>query len=246
MLEPDQVLVHGLFYAPHSVRSKNGGDGARASREREFAEHAAALGVGSYEWLDGDGKALANRILRRVRGTARAVDAVEVITVNKEALGASLADETGRTLWQEVASCEPRGLDVTRSFILMGAPIQLLDGSGDGQRVIWFGNGLRELSQAEFIRHYTTQHGPLVAGHAELIGLRRYRQVPDEQSGLRASLRELGLGQASPPPVFAELVMGTPRLKLATLRARRAATREIKDDEKRHIDFSSSMLLLAG
>jgi hypothetical protein len=84
-----------------------------------------------------------------------------------------------------------------------------------------------------------------VAGNAQALGVRRYRQVASEQDTLCDSLRELGLGQANPPAVFAELVMGTPPLNIASLRARRLATREIKADEKRHIDFARSMLLLA-
>jgi hypothetical protein len=35
-------------------------------------------------------------------------------------------------------------------------------------------------------------------------------------------------------------------MNLASLRARRNAAREIKQDEKRHIDFGRSMLLLAS
>jgi hypothetical protein len=38
--------------------------------------------------------------------------------------------------------------------------------------------------------------------------------------------------------------MGAPPLKPASLRIRRIANREIGKDEKRHIDFSHSMLLL--
>ena len=113
------------------------------------------------------------------------------------------------------------------------------------QRVLWFGNGLAHLSEAEFIDHYTGRHGPLVAGHAEALGLRRYRQVPAERGGLREPLRDLGLGKAASPAVFAELEMGRPSLSRGGLRAWRAATREISADEKHHIDFSRSMLLLA-
>lgn len=245
-LKADLVLVHGLFASPDSPLSKKKAGALREARTAAFTEYAEALGVSSYEWQDGSGRELANKMLRKMRGTAPTVDAVEIISVNTVALSTSLADKAGRELWREVASCEPHQLDATRSFVLMGAPRLQLNGPENGQKLIWFGNGLSQLSREAFITHYTTRHGPLVAGHAELIGLRRYRQVPDEQEALCASLRELGLGQAPPPATFAELVMGTPRIRLATLRASRTASREIKTDEKHHIDFSKSMLLIPG
>lgn len=237
------VLVHGLFVCaeaekPGDVRS------AGARRETMFAEHGDELGVRDYEWVEGRGKPLANHLLRRARGTLPAVDAVEIIELDEAAVRASLADASMRALWQKVASCSPYGFDAARSFILLGAPRPLVEGPASGRRVLWFGRGMSELSEAEFVDHYTGHHGPLVAGYAQALGLRRYRQVPAEQTALCDSLRELGLGSAEAPAVFAELVMATPPLKLAGLRAWRSATRAVSADEKRHIDFSRSMLLL--
>ena len=103
-----------------------------------------------------------------------------------------------------------------------------------------------QLRDAQFVAHYTGHHGPLVARHARVLGLRRYRQVPGEKGGLCEQLRELGLGCGEAPAVFAELYAGAPPMDPASLRARRDATREIKQDEKRHIDFGRSMLLLAN
>lgn len=181
-----------------------------------------------------------------MRGTAHPVDAVEVIGINEAALRRSLANEAGRARWQEVAGVASGGFDAARSFVLMGRPIRLLEGESRGQKVLWFGNGLDHLSQAEFVKHYTTRHGPLVAGHAQAIGLRSYLQIPAEQNELCDSLRGLGLGRAIPPAVFAQLIVGAPPLSLPRLRARRAANREIEADERHHIDFASSMLLLSA
>jgi hypothetical protein len=181
-----------------------------------------------------------------MRGTAQPVDAVEVFAINEAILRESLASEAGRLRWREVAGCSSGGFDPARSFILMGQPIRLLEGASSGQKVLWFGNGLGHLSQAEFVEHYTTRHGPLVAGHAQAIGLRSYLQVPAQQSELCDSLRELGLGQSKPPAVFAQLIVGAPPLSLSAFRIRRAANREIEADEQRHIDFASSMLLLSS
>ena len=237
---PDLVLVHGVF-----AGDRNSLAAAREGRTRAFDEHAAALGVNAYEWVDGRRKGLANTLLRLARGTARPVDAVEIIALDEDVALASLATDEGRDAWRQTAGCKPYGLDETRSFVLAGAPRQLLEGPRDGQRVLWLGNGLNQLSRDEFVAHYTTRHGPLVASHARVIGLRNYRQVPGERDELCDSLRALGMGQALPPAVFAELVMGMPAISLAGLAARRNANREIAADEKRHIDFGRSMLVLA-
>jgi len=237
------VLVHGLFACKEAGKSGE----VRSSveqRRQMFARYGNALGVLDYEWVEGRRRALANRLMRLARGTAHAVDAVEIIELDEASLRASLVDQSARKCWREVASCAPYGFDVTRSFILMGSPRQLLDSAASGQRLLWFGRGLSNLSEAEFVAHYIGQHGPLVVRYAQQMGLRRYRQVPFEQLALCEELRQLGLGGAAAPPVFAELVMGPPPLDLASLRTSRVGAREVKEDEKRHIDFSRSMLLL--
>jgi EthD domain-containing protein len=243
VIASELVLVHGLFVSDEAGRAvtvRNSGP----RRAKLFEKYADVLGVRDYEWVEGSGKALANRLLRLARGTARAVDAVEIIQLDEAALRAALVDESARALWQEAACCAHHGFDAARSFILMGAPRQLLAGPANGQRLLWFGRGLSQLSEAEFVAHYTSRHGPLVAKYAQQMGLRIYRQVPSEQNALCDQLRQLGLGRAHAAAVFAELVMGTPPLDLASLRLSRVGTREIKADEKRHIDFSRSMLLL--
>lgn len=243
-MESNLILVHGLIRAAQT-KFPGGISGACSRRAEAFAVHGEAVGVRHYEWVDGTGKVLANRFLRLARGTARPVDAVEIIELDPEALPLSLSAQSTRDCWQEMASCTPYGFDPERSFILLGRLRQLVSGDRDGQRVLWFGNGISTLSEAEFVTHYTGHHGPLVAENARSLGVRAYRQVASEQGVFCASLRELGLGQAQPPAVFAELVMGAPPLTLPSLRARRLATIAIKADEKRHIDFSRSMLLLA-
>lgn len=189
---------------------------------------------------------MANHLLRRLRKTAPPPDAAEIMSIDEIALRDSLSSEDGRAQWRELLGCEARGLDRHRSFILMGKLRLQMEGNSDGQRLLWFGNGLDHLSRAEFIDHYTNCHGPLVAGYSQLNGLRSYLQVPDEQDDLCDTLRELGLGSAPPPAVFGQLVMGTPPLSLTALRNSRAASREISADEKRHINFGNSMLLLVG
>ena len=82
--QPDRVLVQGLYKLGETASGRS--HDVREQRRRAFSEHAEALGVISYEWLDGRGRGLPNRLLRRMRGTARPVDAVEVIAINEAAL----------------------------------------------------------------------------------------------------------------------------------------------------------------
>jgi EthD domain len=233
------ILVHGVYYQKDAGET----DGVRARREDAFATYGRELGVRDYEWVSGRSKVLANRLLRMARGTAPAVDAIEIIELEEDAMQASLASKS--RLWRSVAAGTPYGLDAARSFILLGSPRKLLEGTKKGQRILWFGRGLSPLSESEFIAHYTGHHGPLVAQHAHHLGIRHYRQIPNEHTATSDSLRQLGMGRASPPAVFAELWVGTPPLTLSSLGEASTASREIAVDEKRHIDFGHSMLLLA-
>ncbi len=238
------VLVHGLSI---SGACKD----FRARRARAFAEHGERLGVRSYECVVSRDKAMANRLLRFMRGTARAVDAAELLEVDAAALRDALGTDAGRAEFQRMASCAADGLDPAACFTLLGTPRRLRAGRSAGQRVLWFGRGQAHLTEAEFAAHYTLQHGPLVAGYAPLLGLERYTHVVAAESELCETLRSLGLGRAPPPVVFAELVLAVPTLNLRSLHARRLAMhamhamRAIKADEQRHIDFARSMLLLA-
>ena len=244
MTDLNLILIHGLFGSRETILS-GGMSCACANRSKAVADHGEAVGVRHYECIESSKKAIANRLLRIARGTSRAVDAVEIIELDEEALRFSLAEDSAREYCKTMLSCPPYGFDPKRSFFVMGNERQLVSGPGIGQRVLWFGHGISQLSEAEFVAHYTGHHGPLVAENAESLGVRRYRQVASERGDLCESLCQLGLGQADPPPVFAELVMSKPALNIAALRARQVATGKIKADEKRHIDFHRSMLLLA-
>lgn len=234
MADPRLILVHGLY-------TKGASPSFEAERGRAVAAHGEKLGVRSYECVLASQHALANRILRRIRGTARAVDAVEIFELEPAAFRLALSTEAGRAEWQRMASCAAYGLDPTVCFTLLGPPRKLLDGMDAGRRILWFGRGQPHLTDAQFAAHYSERHGPLVAGYAKLTGLSRYTQVVAQEAELCQTLRTLGLGSAQAPVVFAQLVIGTPAPSLDSLHAMRA----IAADEKEHIDFSRSMLLLA-
>ena len=238
------VLIRGLYWADQSKAAD-----AVPARERWFsgiAGEAASLGVNSYTIRDDRGRGMANRFLQRSRGTAPAMNLVEIMAIDEQHLRDSLTTDRGCAQWRKFCRDGSGQWNMDKSFILMGRPRQLLKGKGRGQRLLWFGNGVDELSRSEFIEHYTTRHGPLVAGFAHAIGLRSYHQVPDEQQVLCDRLRELGMGSGSPPAVFAQLKMDMPPMTLSAIRERRVANTAIKADEKRHICFEKSMLLLTA
>ena len=200
------------------------------------------MGVSSYSWIQAGVRRRANRFLRRLRGTDVPVDAIELIELEPGAFAAGFDGSS----WGALAGCADYGLDAQRSFVLAGCPLLLVDGPASGMRVLWFGNGLPRLSEAEFIEHYTGHHGPLVASHAAQMGLNRYRQIPSGEADLRRALLAAGMGQGAAPAVFAELYLGRPANSLASLRRWPAALRAIADDEKQHIEFGRSMIMLAG
>jgi hypothetical protein len=240
----DLFLIHGLFFSK-DASLPGGTSRACAARSRAVADYSHTLGVQSYECIASNKRKMANRLLRLMRGTACPVDALEVMTLDINVAATSLTESRTRELWRTTLGCQPYGFDPERSFLLMGELRELVRGASTGHRVLWFGRGLPHLSEAEFVAHYTGQHGPLVAKYAQSLGICRYRQVASEDGATRDSLCELGLGQAPPPSVFAELVLTMPPINLASPGSARLASREIKADEKRHIDFRRSMLLLA-
>lgn len=237
MAEDTLILVHGI----HTQGDRKG---FRARRAHAVAAFGPALGVRSYECVAASDKPVANYLLRKMRGTAPAVDAAEVFELDAKAFASALATEAGQSGWREMASCRADGLNPDACFTLLGAPRKVLTGTGAGMRLWWFGRGQAKLSDAQFAAHYTLQHGPLVASYAAVIGLQRYTQVAAEEQALTQALQAVGLGKGAAPVVFAELVMKAPVFSsLNQLSERRRANHAISRDEQRHIDFARSMLL---
>jgi hypothetical protein len=228
------ILVHAMWRADPYVQLEE--------RRMRLETHAAALGCASYELIDTRQKRLQNLALRRMRGTAAPPDAVEILR-----LRAGTAQPTDIVNdFATRAACAPDGFDPERSFVVTGQPTRRLDRAGGKMRILWFGRGLGHLSDSDFAAYYVDVHGPLVTEHAPRIGLRRYLQLNASAQPSPASLSAAGMGCASPPPAFAELVLGLPEGgPLRNAAARRNAAREIAEDERRHIDFARSIMVLA-
>lgn len=104
-----------------------------------------------------------------------------------------------------------------------------------------------DMSFEEFQRYWREEHGPLVAGHAQRLGIRRYVQVhtiadPEEnqQEGERGKMLK-------PWDGVAELWFQNREVLAAGLadKAARAAGAELLEDEKRFIDHAGSAIWVA-
>src|SRR5437667_5192399 len=107
---------------------------------------------------------------------------------------------------------------------------------------------LPELPREEFQRYWRENHGPLVRDRAGALGIRRYVQVHTLDSPLNEAMRA---SRGSDPDIFdgvAELWWESPEAFSAGAGAAegRQAAREIYEDEKRCIDLSGSLDMLAA
>jgi len=104
----------------------------------------------------------------------------------------------------------------------------------------------KELSVSEFHDYWRTVHGPLVAAHAEVLGIRRYVQ----HHGVPGRITDaLGRARGTDVPFdgVAQVYFDDLEAMLAAGRspAGRAAMEELVADEARFIDFATSSILLA-
>ena len=102
------------------------------------------------------------------------------------------------------------------------------------------------LSRQEFQRYWREQHGPLVASHAEALGIRRYVQVHTLDSPVNAAAQASRGGPEEFDGV-AELWYDSLEALQAAVRtdAGRAAGAELLEDERRFIDLERSPLWFA-
>jgi uncharacterized protein (TIGR02118 family) len=106
---------------------------------------------------------------------------------------------------------------------------------------------LPELSREEFQRYWRETHGLLVRERAGTLGIKRYVQVHTLDSPLNEALRA---SRSSDGEIFdgvAELWWESPEALAAgssTPEGRQAA-QELREDEKRFIDFGRSVMFVA-
>jgi uncharacterized protein (TIGR02118 family) len=96
------------------------------------------------------------------------------------------------------------------------------------------------LSWDEFSDYWRDVHAPLVASHADVLGIQRYVQTrpldqPDLQEGLRTRM-----GTPAGFDGVAELWLDSLDRLQRPSAAAKAASMELREDERRFIDVSSS------
>ena len=99
---------------------------------------------------------------------------------------------------------------------------------------------LPALSRDEFQRYWREQHAPLVAAHADVLGIRRYVQ---RHAVAQPVFQRMGhtRGGLAPYDGVAELWWdGDRRLDAAQAEAARRANQLLLDDERRFIDLPAS------
>ena len=99
---------------------------------------------------------------------------------------------------------------------------------------------LPHLSREEFQRYWRERHAPLVASHAQALGIRRYVQRHTIDEPLFARMGE-PRGGLAPYDGVAELWWERVQQRdAAGIEAARRATRELLEDEARFIDLPNS------
>jgi uncharacterized protein (TIGR02118 family) len=96
---------------------------------------------------------------------------------------------------------------------------------------------------AAFRSYWSEVHGPLVARHAEALGLQRYVQVHTASDGVSSAMMA-ARGDGEPYDGIAEIWYSDRQALIAPARteAGRAAMQELRDDEARFIDLGRSVL----
>ena len=102
------------------------------------------------------------------------------------------------------------------------------------------------MSREEFQRYWRETHAPLVDARAELLGIRRYVQVHTaDLDGLHAAFRARNGGAPEPYDGVAELWFDDLDAIATDDPARRQASAELLEDERRFIDLPSSPMWIA-
>jgi uncharacterized protein (TIGR02118 family) len=103
-----------------------------------------------------------------------------------------------------------------------------------------------DIDDAEFHRYWRDDHGPLVASHAEALGIQRYVQLHSLDPALSEALRASRNCEATHYDGVALVSFDSLEALGATVvtDAGRAASAALLDDEQRFIDLDRSVIWL--
>jgi uncharacterized protein (TIGR02118 family) len=114
-------------------------------------------------------------------------------------------------------------------------------------KLIYCVRRLPELSREEFQRYWRETHGPMVRDRAETLGIKRYVQVHTLESPLNDAMRASRGSDAEIYDGVAELWWESAEALAAgsSTEEGRQAAQELREDEKRFIDFERSVMFVA-
>ena len=209
-------------------------------------KHKETLGIHGYSQLH-NAQPSANRLMQNLRGTIRCFDGVGEFTIERDKLEKARETVEGRKAMDELIEDERLFVDFSKSSIWLAKEHVIVRDRSyvppvPASKLTWVGSGLESLTFEEFQDYYLNEHAPLVAGHAELLGIRDYVQSHTLNDSLGEELRQLRGEMAAPYGIHAEFFWNL--AGVVSPKGNKAMT-EIQNDEKNFIDFSRSAIWTA-
>ncbi len=209
-------------------------------------KHKETLGIHGYAQLHNAQPSM-NQMMRSARGTMRCFDGVGEFTIDRDKLKKALETVEGSEAMDELIEDERLFVDFSKSSIWLAEEHVIAHDASyvppvPANRLTWVGSGQTSLTLEEFQDYYLNNHAPLVAGYAEILGIRDYVQLHTMDDSLGEELRQLRGKMTEPYGIHAEFYWN---LAAVTSAKGLQALGEIQDDEKKFIDFSRSAIWTA-
>lgn len=210
-------------------------------------KHAELLGITGYSQWHTIGNPVTIWFMRRVRKTMAPFDGAAMYWVDRDKMEAALKTEEGKKAMDELIEDERSFIDFQRSSIMLTREYQLVvDSEPDREtpvrKMTWAGSKQYHLTPEQFKDHYINNHGKLVKGYADLLGIKKYDQMHLVVDPLNEILRN-SRGTGEPYLVSAEFIWDFKEMiPIRNGKEKKKAQAAIAEDEKRFIDFSKSAI----
>ncbi len=208
----------------------------------QVLEKADLLGIKGYKQLHSLDPII-NLMVQMGRGTLPAYDGVGELWIDLDLFVAALETPEGQAAMEALIEDKHNFADLPRSALWL-AEEQVIRkksraASEDPVMIFtWVGSPLPSLTPQEFQHHYLYNHGVLVGGYAEQMGIREYVQYHSLHDPLNDTLQAMH-GTSDLFYVHAQFLWDfTGMLSLDAM----FIMLEVAEDEQRFIDFSSSAM----
>lgn len=154
--------------------------------------YADLLGIHGYRQLHYSNNP-ANLFIPDSRNALPGFDGVGEIYLDKDRFAAALQTTEGMQALNALIADKNTFADMANSSVWLARENVLRNQPrADGAVIFtWVGIGLSHLTNQEFRDYYSDQHGPLVANHADLLGISQYVQILALDDPLNDTLRTL-------------------------------------------------------